>query len=275
MTSALKNAIKSGAPDSLILLFQMARYPEGLFRRPADLRAAARFLLGPPRGVPLAQKLSVMRSLCRTTMSVECAHTEEEMLSFITTILTTPPEVAGCVVEAGCCKGGGTAKFSLAARLAGRRLVVFDSFEGLPDNEEAHGTTILGETPDFTKGRYMGTLEEVRRNVREHGAPEVCEFVKGWFDETMPEFNEPIAAVYLDVDLVMSTRTCLKYLYPLVSPGGYVYSQDGHLPLIIELLRDDHFWETEVKHPRPHFEGLGSRKLVWARKPPAAAPPGA
>jgi len=264
---SLKGAVKRGAPESLILLYQMARYPEGIFRRPSDLRAAVGFLRAPLGGVSLSQKLSVVRSLCRTTMAVDCAHTEEEMLSFITNILTTQPTVPGCVVEAGCCKGGSTAKFSLAARLAGRRLVVFDSFEGLPENDEAHGTTILGETPDFSKGRYSGTLEEVRRNVGEHGAPEVCEFVKGWFDETMPAFSEPVAAVYLDVDLVTSTRTCLKHLYPLLSPGGYVYSQDGHLPLVIELLRDEQFWETEVKHPRPHFEGLGSRKLVRARKP--------
>ena len=270
-TAALKTAVKSSAPDSLVLLFQMIRYPEGLFRRPADLRAAARFLAKPLAGVSLGQRLALVRSLCRTTMAVDCAHTQEEMLTFIETILTTPAEVEGCVVEAGCCKGGSTAKFSLAARLAGRRLVVFDSFEGLPDNDEAHGTTILGETPDFSEGRYMGTLEEVRRNVSEHGAPEVCEFVRGWFDETMPGFREPVAAVYLDVDLVMSTRTCLKYLYPLLSPGGYVYSQDGHLPLVIKLLRDERFWEEEVGHPRPRFEGLGERKLVRAQKPPAAA----
>lgn len=269
-TSALRNAVKASAPDSLVLLSQMIRYPEGIFRRPADLRAAARFLSGPLPGVSLAQKLSLIRSMCRTTMAVDCAHTQEEMFSFITAVLNTPAGVAGCVVEAGCCKGGSTAKFSLAARLAGRRLFVFDSFEGLPDNDEAHGTTLLGETPDFSRGRYMGTLEEVRRNVGEHGAPEVCEFVRGWFDETMPGFTEPVAAAYLDVDLVMSTRTCLKHLYPLLSPGGYLFSQDGHLPLVVDLLRDERFWEEEVGHPRPRFEGLGARKLVWARKPPAA-----
>ncbi|HWS54067.1 MAG TPA: TylF/MycF/NovP-related O-methyltransferase [Pyrinomonadaceae bacterium] len=268
-TAALRNAVKSRAPDSLVLLFQMIRYPEGIFRRPADLRAAARFLSRPTPAASLARRLALVRSLCRTTMAVDCAHTQEEMLSFIETVLGLPAGVEGCVVEAGCCKGGSTAKFSLAARLAGRRLFVFDSFEGLPDNEEAHGTTILGETPDFSRGRYAGTLEEVRRNVREHGAPEVCEFVKGWFDETMPGFGERVAAVYLDVDLVASTRTCLKHLYPLLSPGGYVYSQDGHLPLVIELLRDERFWEGEVGCARPRFEGLGERKLVWARKPAA------
>jgi O-methyltransferase len=200
-------------------------------------------------------------------MNVDCAHTEREMLTFMHTILAMSPDVEGCIVEAGCCKGGSTAKFSIAAKYIGRRLVVFDSFEGLPENEEVHGTTILGETPNFTAGRYAGTLEEVRDNVRRHGELEVCDFVPGWFEATMPTFHEPIAAIYLDVDLVMSTRTCLIHLYPLLSPGGYIYSQDGHLPLVIELLRDDHYWETEVKHSRPDFTGLGTQKLVWAQKP--------
>ena len=266
-SQVMKNLVKSAAPRPLRLMLQMIRYPEGLFRQPRDLRAAASFLSHSVANVTLGQRLSMVNSLCETTMSVDCAHTQEEMLTFITTVLTIPAEVTGCVVEAGCCKGGSTAKFSLAAKLAGRRLVVFDSFEGLPDNNEGHGTTILGETPDFSEGRYAGTLEEVRRNVHDHGALEVCEFVEGWFDDTMPSFREPVAAIYLDVDLVMSTRTCLKYLYPLLAPGGYVYSQDGHLPLVIDLLRDDNFWETEVNYPRPHFTGLGTQKLVWARKP--------
>ncbi|HLT27990.1 MAG TPA: TylF/MycF/NovP-related O-methyltransferase, partial [Zeimonas sp.] len=59
------------------------------------------------------------------------------------------------LVEAGCFKGGSTAKLSLLAELAGRELVVFDSFEGLPDNDESGQVTIQGEVSDFRKGRYL------------------------------------------------------------------------------------------------------------------------
>lgn len=45
-------------------------------------------------------------------------------------------------------------------------------------------------------------------------------FIKGWFEDTMPVFNERIIAAYIDVDLASSTKTCLKYLYPLLVPGG-------------------------------------------------------
>ena len=48
-------------------------------------------------------------------------------------------------------------------------------------------------------------------------------------------------------------------------------SQDAHLPLVIQVLRDDHFWREEVGAPRPQFEGLHRKKLVSARKAATAA----
>jgi hypothetical protein len=51
-------------------------------------------------------------------------------------------------------------------------------------------------------------------------------------------------------------RTCLKYLYPLLQPGGVLYSQDGHLPLVCDLFDGDKFWEQEVGVRKPAIEGL-------------------
>jgi O-methyltransferase len=78
----------------------------------------------------------------------------------------------------------------------------------------------------------------------------------------MPAFQRPIAVGYVDVDLASSTRTCMKFLYPLLVPGGVIFSQDGHLPLVLAVLDDDKFWLDEVGVKRPRMVGLGSRKLV-------------
>ena len=98
-------------------------------------------------------------------------------------------------------------------------------------------------------------------NVGRYGHVDACRFVRGWFEDTMPTFKEPIAAAYLDVDLVSSTQTCLKYLYPLIMPGGFLTSQDGHLPLVANVLLD---WQKENDVT---FTGLGTQKLVWFCKP--------
>ena len=73
-------------------------------------------------------------------------------------------------------------------------------------------------------------------------------------------------AAYLDVDLVSSTRTCIKYLYPLLVPGGVLFSQDGHLPLVVQLLNNESSGD-EAGCFRPPIHGLGTRKLVRIVKP--------
>jgi O-methyltransferase len=193
---------------------------------------------------------------------VSCPHLQSEVLAFMEAILSIPPSSSGCVVEAGCYKGGSTSKFSLAAKAAGRRLVVFDSFAGIPENDEKRGGKYI-----HAPGIWCGTLDEVKANISTHGDISVVDLVPGLFDATMPEFTKPIAAAYIDVDLASSTKTCLKYLYPLLIPGGFFYSQDGHLANVIQVYDDDEFWRNEVGFPKPHIEGLRTQKLIKIVKP--------
>ena len=205
------------------------------------------------------------------------------MLALVQAMCEAP---AGSVVEAGCYKGGSTAKLSIGAKLTGRRLVAFDSFQGIPQNAEPHDRTISprldalvgGPVGPFRAGTWVGSLEEVTATVRRFGEIDVCRFVPGWFDETMPTFEdpEPVAVVYLDVDLAASTRTCLRYLYPRMAPGGVLFSQDGALPLVVEVFRDEAFWAEQVGCPRPPMEGVGTSIMIKVTKPlaPDAAPSG-
>jgi O-methyltransferase len=261
-SDALKAAAKERTPKFVLCLYRvMRRLSLG------DALASWRFAVTPLPSTSLRARLRMLQRFWETTIGVECAHTQAEMLSFATAILRVPAEVDGCVVEAGSFKGGGTAKFSAAAKLAGRRLVIFDSFEGMPHNVEPRQETIFGKQTEFSQGKYRGGLEEVQHNVATFGDPDVCAYTKGWFEDTMPNFRQAVVAAYLDVDLVSSTRVCLKYLYPLLQPGGYLFSQDAHLPLIIELLQDAAFWKEELGCGVPVIQGLGRRKLVYIRKP--------
>ena len=221
-----------------------------------DLAAWVSFVRDTSFKLPVADRLWLIRRAYLATSNIKSPHTYSEVLSYVSTILSLPQSVEGVVVEAGCFKGSSTVKFSLAAGLAGRELVVFDSFQGLPLNDD----------PDFPQGDYWGQLEEVRGNVAKFGRIDCCRFIPGWFDDTMPRFREPIAAVYLDVDLDSSTRTCLKYLYPLLQPGGVLYSQDGHSSRVIRVFEDEYFWLKEVGCKKPYIEGLRTSKLVKIRK---------
>jgi O-methyltransferase len=232
--------------------------------RREDLQALKHLLARRDIEVSVAGRLRLIMKLYWITVHVQSPHTQAEILAFVEDILALPKDSPQYVVEAGCFVGSSTAKFSLAAALAGKTLVVFDSFAGIPPNEEVHDTNLSGATnlPGFKAGDWHGELEEVQSNVRRYGRIDVCEFVPGWFDDTMPQFDRPIAAAYIDVDLASSTRTCLRYLYPLLRSGGALFSQDGHLPLVVEVLGDESFWRDEVGYEPPTLEGLGGQKLV-------------
>ncbi len=250
-----RNILKSIFPGEVTYLFR-------LLRDRADGRAVLTFLGNSRLPMSLVDRIRLVHKMCAVTHHVEVAHTEEEMISVITSILQISGDIPGVVVEAGCFKGASTAKFSLAASRAGRKLVVFDSFRGIPSNTEDHGRNIFGDSVNFPEGDYSGSLEEVRNNIANYGQLGMCEFHEGWFDDTMPLFSEPVTTAYIDVDLASSTRTCLRYLYPRLVEGGELYSQDGHLPLVIDVFRDKAFWRDEVGCEPPAVEGLGERKLI-------------
>ncbi|MGA8028867.1 MAG: TylF/MycF/NovP-related O-methyltransferase [Bryobacteraceae bacterium] len=228
------------------------------------------FLAAGDVGLSLAQRLKLLLRFYRVSRSVECAHSESQIIHFSRAVLGLPKTVKGCLVEAGCFKGGTSAKFSILAKAANRELVTFDSFEGIPDNQEDHGQNIFGGEVGFLKGDYRGDFREVTENVRRYGEIQACRFVKGFFEDTMPSFHQPVAAAYLDVDLASSTRDCLRYLWPLLSPGGVVFSQDGHLPLVLEVFKDVKFWRDELGCMPPQVEGMGQQQLVWFSKPASA-----
>jgi O-methyltransferase len=197
--------------------------------------------------------------------NIETAHNHSHLLQFLLAMFELNAAVEGCIVEAGAYKGGGTAKISLVARHIQREFFVFDSFQGLPDNNEPHEKSVLGHSIKnwFAGGKFSGTIDEIKKNVTGYGDISVCRFVPGWFENTMPSFRLKIALVYLDVDLASSTRTCLKYLYPLISPGGAVYSQDGDFPLVIDVFRDKKFWLEEVGCEKiPEIKNLGKKITV-------------
>lgn len=201
------------------------------------------------------------------TRNIQCPHNESHTLTFAVEMLRFCAEnagVDGVFVEAGCFKGGSSAKFSHVAKSLDKRLLIFDSFEGMPDNQEAHDRSIFGYSIKgwFGEGEFCGRLDEVRGNVEDHGIPGVCDFHQGWFENTLPGFDQPLLGAYIDVDLASSTRTCVKYLYPRLVPNGFMVSQDGDFPLVIEVLDDDRFWEDEVGCHKPRMVGLGTHKMI-------------
>ena len=146
----VKAKIRQIIPKPFILTYK--------FFNPKDIISITSFLIKSNTQISFRQRLTIIKKLYFITWFVDCSHTHIEIISFINTILSIPAHIDGCIVEAGCYKGGSTAKFSLAANLIKRELIVFDSFEGIPKNEEEHRINI------FWRGRWF-PQRELLRNI--------------------------------------------------------------------------------------------------------------
>jgi hypothetical protein len=79
-----------------------------------------------------------------------------------------PPDVKGDVLECGTWKGGTATNLSLACRIVGRKLMIFDSFEGLPqgDPRDREAKFYKRATTQVHSLRYVTTSRgTVRRNA--------------------------------------------------------------------------------------------------------------
>ncbi len=103
-----------------------------------------------------------------------------------------------------------------------------DSFEGMP---KPTSTDLKAQAEsDFSDRDYLAVSLRLRsrRDFERFGLLDgQVKFLKGWFRDTLPTAPiQRIALLRMDGDLYSSTMDALKYLYPKVSPGGYVIVDD-------------------------------------------------
>lgn len=166
-------------------------------------------------------------------------------------IFETPPNVAGDILECGTWQGGSAVNLSLVCKMTGRKLLIYDSFEGLP----------VGKAEDrqgfYETGEYCGSLDLVKQNIERYGAIEVCEFVKGWFDTTLPELDRPIFLAFVDVDLELSLETCVRYIWPNLIEKGYIFI-DEYVGLdYCSIFWSEEYWKKYFDRTPPGLIGSG------------------
>ena len=173
-------------------------------------------------------------------------------------LLETPRNLQGDVVECGCWKGGSTVNLSLVCRITGRKLKVYDSFEGLPPPVE--GDVIAERTfgDGFVPGTFGGSLQEVTDNVRKYGAIEVCEFHQGWYEKSLPDHEGDIVMMFLDVDFYASLHDCLINLWPSVVDGGIVFLDEYLNVPYCAVFYSEKFWDKYFAEDPPGLIGTGT-----------------
>jgi len=151
--------------------------------------------------------------------------------------------IEGDFVECGVGGGAqiGAFKLALNESNSNRKIWAFDSYEGIPlagefDTEQAgigaitHDKFAPIQERLVSSGVTAHSVENVKENFAKWGLSiENIEFVKGWFQDTLPTYKEQIKKISilrLDGDLHESTLVSLQNLYPLVVKGGIVIIDD-------------------------------------------------
>jgi len=208
--------------------------------------------------------LRLLRMALKTTLTrrrVETASHYYEHLTMISAFLGMPEDTEGVVVECGCFKGGSTVNLSLGCDLAGRELHVYDSFEGLPNpTEDDVAHTLLGRPliHTYEAGMYAGALKEVRSNVARHGRIDVCSFHRGFFSESMADFDTSCVLAFIDVDLRSSLEDCVRAIWPHLADGGSIFIHEAEHLEMVDFFYDQDWWRAELGVDAPGLIGGGT-----------------
>lgn len=126
--------------------------------------------------------------------------------------------VAGDIAELGVYRGNSAALFAHYARMHGRKVHLFDTFEGF-DTRDLVGV-------DKSKGMEFNdtSVEQVRELVGEQDVT----FVQGRFPQSVPHdlYDSRYALVHIDCDLYEPAKAGLEFFYPRLSPGGLLIMHD-------------------------------------------------
>ena len=217
---------------------------------------------GAEYGVGFFRKVRLLWLMYRNRFRIVTASGLLDQVVMVADILRIPKDAKGVVVECGSYQGGSTTNFSLVCAMIGRELHVFDSFAGLPEPSEAdklHKVPSLLEIRTFSKGGWCGTIETVTENVRRHGNLSVCSFHQGYFDQTLPQFKEPVVFGFCDVDLRASLETCVENLWPLLRDRGRLFTHEANHMEIAGLFFEPEWWRSRgLQQVPPGLVGGGS-----------------
>jgi len=133
-------------------------------------------------------------------------------MAALVTAATSSPE-GGCFVEVGVYEGGSAYHLAKVAREQGRRIYLYDTFEGIPCHNKEKGDR-----------HKVGDFSDVRMQDVVAAIPDAIT-VKGYFPASMIPMP-PVAFAHIDADQYDSIIDSCRALEGLMMAGGIVVFDD-------------------------------------------------
>lgn len=128
--------------------------------------------------------------------------------------------IEGDFAELGVWRGNTASVLAYYAANSNRNVILFDTYEGFDKKD------ISGIDANKSMSFEDTSLELVKKVIGENSC--CCEFVKGYFPETINESHKKrqYAIVSLDCDLYEPMRAGLNFFYPLMPRGAILFLHD-------------------------------------------------
>ena len=178
--------------------------------------------------------------------------------------------IPGNFVECGVAAGGSSALLAYVIKhhsKSSRRLFSFDSFSGMPRPTELDSHQgVDAESTGWGTGTCSAPEASVRDICAKLGVEDVLTTVKGYFEDTLPQWRDRvgmIALLHLDGDWYSSTRAILDNLYDRIVNDGVLQIDDyGHWEGCRKAIHEfEH--ERNLSFNMTVIDGTG----VWCVKP--------
>ncbi len=134
-------------------------------------------------------------------------------------------DIQGEFAEVGVWKGNTAAVLAFYANKHGRKVYLFDTFEGF-NKKDIKGIDLDKNSELKNKNFQDTSIQIVKDNIDKDYV--ACEIVEGYFPESINENhkNKKFALVHLDCDLYEPTSSGLEFFYNRMSPGGIFILHD-------------------------------------------------
>lgn len=214
---------------------------------------------GKEYGITKKDRIIILNRILKILKNINSASSIQALITLMKEILSIPVENNGVIVECGSFEGASTSVLSIGAKLTNRKLITYDSFEGLPDieNTKPRFYPYLSIYGYYEKGMYSSSEKTVRNNLMLYGEAESVIIRKGFFDKSMPNHTEEVSFIFMDVDLSSSTKTCIKYLWPKLNDNSFIYTDDACDMEVVKVWFEKDWWNKNLSQDPPGYIGAG------------------
>ncbi|HMN32842.1 MAG TPA: TylF/MycF/NovP-related O-methyltransferase [Chitinophagaceae bacterium] len=127
--------------------------------------------------------------------------------------------IQGSVAEVGVYQGEFAKYINLA--FPQKTFYLFDTFQGFDKKDVQHE-----QEKNFSTGTQNFQNTSIECVLSKMPFPEKCIFKKGYFPDSLDGLEDTFCFVSLDPDLYKPIYDGLKYFYPRLQKGGYIFVHD-------------------------------------------------